>query len=87
MSATSSLRPSPSRLAEARALSALTQEELARKAKLSLSSVGKYERGERSPRGPQLRRIARVTGFPVDWFFDLEAVAGPLLQSGAAARS
>jgi len=58
------------RLAQARAEVGLTQEELAHATKISLASIGKYERGERSPRGPRLRRIAQVTGKPISWFFE-----------------
>lgn len=68
-------KPAPSRLAQARAEAGLTQEELAQKAGCSVFSIGKYERGERSPRGPRLRRIARATGKPVEWFFSAQEVA------------
>ncbi len=65
-------RPSPTRLAEARIRAGLTQEELAGRAGSSVFSIGKYERGERVPRGPVLRRIAAATGVPVSWFFEDE---------------
>lgn len=68
-------KPSPSRLAQARAEAGLTQEELAQKAKVSVFSIGKYERGERSPRGPRLRRIAQATKKPIEWFFDAQEQA------------
>jgi len=58
------------RLVQARAEAGLTQEELAHATKISIASIGKYERGERSPRGPRLRRIAAVTGKPIPWFFE-----------------
>lgn len=67
-------RASVERLVRARLEAGLTQEELARAAEISLASVSKYERGERSPLGPRLRRIAEATGKPVHWFFE-EAAA------------
>jgi transcriptional regulator with XRE-family HTH domain len=63
-------RPSTSRLVRARVEAGLTQEELARETQISVASIGKYERGERFPRGPKLRRIADVTGRPIGWFFE-----------------
>lgn len=62
-------------LATARAQAGLTQEELAAAVGCSVFSIGKYERGERSPRGPVLRRIADVTGKPIAYFFTAEAAA------------
>lgn len=78
MATLSTPKPTPLRLVRARVEAGLTQEELANKAACSVFSIGKYERGERSPRGPILRRIADVTGREVVWFFgtdDTEAAA------------
>lgn len=66
-------RPSTSRLVQARVEAGLTQEELARATEISVASIGKYEQGQRFPRGPRLRRIADVTGRPVGWFFEAAA--------------
>lgn len=74
MSDESTPRPSRERLVRARIEAGLTQEELASVTGISLASIGKYERGERSPRGPRLRRIATSTGKPLTWFFE-EVVA------------
>lgn len=63
-------KPRKERLARARIEAGLTQEELAGRIGASVFSVGKYERGDRVPRGPRLRRIAKVTGRPVAWFFE-----------------
>ena len=70
MEASSIIRPSRDRLRRARIEAGLTQEELATRTKISLAAIGKYERGERSPRGPNLRRIAEETNKPVAWFFE-----------------
>lgn len=69
MEVASIIRPSRERLIRARAEAGLTQEELAVRTEISLASIGKYERGERSPRGPRLRRIAAATGKRIEWFF------------------
>jgi HTH-type transcriptional regulator, cell division transcriptional repressor len=70
-----SMSPSPERFVQARTEAGLTQEELATKAGCSVFSIGKYERGERSPRGPRLRRLAEATGKPLAFFFETELVA------------
>lgn len=75
MSVASTPRPLKERIARARLEAALTQQELAREAGCSVFSIGKYERGERTPRGPVLRRIAAATGKPLEWFFVVEAAA------------
>jgi transcriptional regulator with XRE-family HTH domain len=66
-----SIRPKArtDRIVLARVQAGLTQEELATKAGCSVFSIGKIERGSRSPSGPLLRRIARATGKPISWFF------------------
>jgi transcriptional regulator with XRE-family HTH domain len=69
---TSTPKPRRERLVRARVEAGLTQEELARQVGASVFSIGKYERGERSPRGPVLRRIAEVTGRTTAWFFENE---------------
>lgn len=70
--ATVSTAPKPSRrrLVRARAEAGLTQEELAHRIDRSVFSIGKYERGERSPSGPTLRLIAEATDKPIVWFFE-----------------
>jgi transcriptional regulator with XRE-family HTH domain len=69
---TANLKPRRDRLRRARVEAGLTQEELAIRVGASVFSIGKYERGERSPRGPMLRRIAKVTGKTTAWFFENE---------------
>jgi DNA-binding transcriptional regulator YiaG len=67
--------PPPDRIVRARREAALTQEELARTIGVSLASVGKWERGSRSPTGRRLRDLALATGKPIAWFFQEEAAA------------
>ncbi len=75
LTSTDKPRPLPARIARARAEAGLTQEELAAEMGCSVFSIGKYERGERSPLGPRLRRLALVTGKPVAWFFSENGAA------------
>jgi transcriptional regulator with XRE-family HTH domain len=64
--------PAPERITQARTEAALTQEELARRIPCSVNSVGKWERGERSPKGARLRGLAIATGKSLSWFFEEE---------------
>lgn len=68
-------KPDRERLTQARVEAGLTQQELASAVGCSVMSIGKYERGERSPRGPMLRRIAAATGREIAWFFSSDLVA------------
>jgi transcriptional regulator with XRE-family HTH domain len=52
-----------------------TREDLAKKLKISESSLGKYERGERKIKPEMLEKIADVYGVPVTFFFDEEQQA------------
>ena len=52
-----------------------TQEELARKSGVDVSSIGAYERGERKPKGEKLARICVALGMEADTFFDEVAQA------------
>lgn len=63
-------RPSRHKIALARSIRALTQEEWAERLGCSVFTVGKWERGERTPRGVLLRRLAEESGFPIEWFFE-----------------
>ncbi len=47
----------------------MTQEELAKELNVSCSSLGKYERGERTPRDNVKRRIAAYFGKTVQEIF------------------
>ncbi len=76
MEITSRPRPSRERLVEARIKAGLTQGELASAVGCSVFSIGKYERGERSPGGPILRKLADVTGRTVSWFFSENGAEG-----------
>jgi DNA-binding transcriptional regulator YiaG len=75
MKALSTRLPAPERIAQARVEAALTQEELARTIGCSVNSVGKWERGERSPKGARLRGLSLATGKPLSWFFESEVAA------------
>lgn len=75
MTAVSTPRPLAARFIQARIEAGLTQEELAARVGCSVFSIGKYERGERTPRGPMLRRIALETAKTVPWFFSEDGVA------------
>lgn len=75
METMSTPRPRRDRLIAARVEKGLTQEELAQLVGCSVFSIGKYERGERHPRGPMLRRIAETTGKDIGWFFEPEREA------------
>ena len=55
------------KLAELRG--SMTQEELAQELNVSCSSLGKYERGERTPRDNVKRRIAAYFGKTVQEIF------------------
>ncbi len=68
-----------------------SQEKLARKAKVSIRAVFKWEHGETIPRSDSLERLAKVFGVPLEWFFSdepsdsippdvLEAVKDPRMQ-------
>src|SRR5262249_51389546 len=54
---------------EARQALRLTQRALAEAIGVSKQAVVRYEAGRRLPRLPILKRIAHVTGKPVDWFW------------------
>ena len=55
------------KLAELRG--SMTQEELAKELNVSLSALGKYERGERTPRDNVKKRIAAYFGKTVQEIF------------------
>ena len=55
------------RLAQLRAISGLSQEELGRLAGLSPAYVGHIERGEGRPIAQNLAALARVLGCSLDW--------------------
>lgn len=68
-------KPRHERLREAREAAEMTQEDWARSLEISVVYVGKLERGERSPSGGLLRRIAIHSGKSMDWFYEGEAIA------------
>jgi transcriptional regulator with XRE-family HTH domain len=47
-----------------------TQEELARRSGIGVSSIGAYERGEHRPKGEKLARICVALGLEPETFFD-----------------
>lgn len=69
MSALSTPGPSVERIVRARVELGWTQEEAAREAGISVVTLGKWERRERIPSGPFLRRYAKATRRDIGWFF------------------
>jgi len=67
----------PDRIRLAREAASLTQVEMARRlGKRDVSSIRNYEKGRNEPPIAVLRRIAKIGGFPLAWFF-AEDVDGP----------
>ncbi|MEW6283959.1 MAG: PAS domain-containing protein [Candidatus Eremiobacterota bacterium] len=61
---------------EARLSAGLSQEKLAEQASVSPLSISKFENGRVSPRVATIEKIARATGYPLQWFFGGRS-AGP----------
>lgn len=60
------------RLRQARIQAGLTQQALANLAGYALSSICKYESGERSPRPKRAQALAELLNKPPEWFFSFE---------------
>lgn len=56
-------------LAAARVNGKMSQEELAKKLGVHVSTIKSWERGKTSPDSPYLREISRLTGVPSDYIF------------------
>ena len=53
----------------------MTQEELSKKSGINISTIKKYETGNRNPKYEQLAKIASALGININSFFDLEVNA------------
>jgi DNA-binding transcriptional regulator YiaG len=72
MGSVSTPRPSPERIVLARKHLGLKQNELAQELGCSVFTIGKWERGERSPGPLLMRRLAAKTKKPVEWFYIID---------------
>lgn len=57
------------RLRKAREHAGMTQSELAEATGVSLNSLNRYEKGQRSPGGEIVKSISDATGVPLEWFY------------------
>lgn len=57
------------RLRKAREHAGMTQSELAEATGVSLNSLNRYEKGQRSPGDEIVRSIATATGVSLEWFY------------------
>lgn len=57
------------RLRKAREHAGMTQSELAEAAGVSLNSLNRYEKGQRSPGEDIVHAISNATGVPFEWFY------------------
>ena len=57
------------RLRKAREHAGMTQSELAETTGISLNSLNRYEKGQRSPGDEIVRSIATATGVALEWFY------------------
>lgn len=64
-----------SRIGELRRQRGLTQEELARRVRVSVRAVAAWESGDASPRQRNARALARALGVPVESIIDLTSPA------------
>ena len=64
--------PIPSRLAQARRETGLTQEQAADRSGLSRTSIARYEGGTVGPSPVALNMLATIYGKPAEWFFGEE---------------
>ncbi|MBF0808374.1 XRE family transcriptional regulator [Rothia nasimurium] len=68
------------RLRKAREHAGMTQSELAEATGVSLNSLNRYEKGQRSPANDVVSAIAQATNVPLEWFYqddDTQPVAIP----------
>ena len=78
--------PIPSRLAQARRETGLTQEQVADRSGLSRTSIARYEGGTVGPSPVALNMLATIYGKPVEWFYGEGPDVG-IQQEPPAARS
>ena len=57
------------RLRKAREHAGMTQSELAEATGVSLNSLNRYEKGQRSPANDVVSAIAQATNIPLEWFY------------------
>lgn len=57
------------RLRKAREHAGMTQSELAEATGVSLNSLNRYEKGQRSPANDVVSAIAQATNVPLEWFY------------------
>jgi transcriptional regulator with XRE-family HTH domain len=62
-------RVSPQRIREARLTANFSQDSLARRANTSAGNIGRWERGQHTPRPEHIAAIAEATGRPLAYFF------------------
>lgn len=65
----------PGRIFEARQQASMTQEQVARKMRCSVVTVGKYERGERNPSPGALIRMAKALDKEPEFFYAEQVAA------------
>ena len=70
----------PTRLREARLTRGMTLEAVADALNSSLTTIWRYEAGQRRPSGPTLYALAEVYGKPVEWFFGQDEPVAPPAQ-------
>lgn len=61
------------RLRKAREHAGMTQSELAEATGVSLNSLNRYEKGQRSPANDVVSAIAQATNVPLEWFYQDES--------------
>lgn len=64
------------RLRKAREHVGMTQSELAEATGVSLNSLNRYEKGQRSPGEDIVKSISDATGVPFEWFYQVDTAEG-----------
>lgn len=70
------------RLRKAREHAGMTQSELAEATGVSLNSLNRYEKGQRSPANDVVSAIAQATNVPLEWFYQDESAQPPTAPTG-----
>lgn len=70
------------RLRKAREHAGMTQSELAEATGVSLNSLNRYEKGQRSPASDVVRAIAQATNVPLEWFYQDDTPQPPATPTG-----
>ena len=66
-----------SKIQKYRKLKDMTQDELSKQSGIYLSTIKKYESGERNPKPDQLQKIAEALGISVTVFLDYDIILMP----------